>query len=244
MREFKLKFLTYGDRGVLIEWPKEIANNILQDRLLFQKKIQKHCIKQIVDVIPAYNSLLIVYINTIDNFYELENNLRALYNQEIEINNQSNYKWIIPVCYEDEFGIDLADFSFKKGISKKMVIDMHTNALYTVHFIGFLPGFLYLGGLDEKLHLARKSSPNLNIKKGSVAIGGSQTGIYPINSPGGWHIIGNSPINWFDVSNENPCFASAGDKIKFQPINRSIYNDIVKKVLLNQYQLEKEVIDD
>jgi len=244
MTVFKLKYSPYGSSGVLVEWPLEINDSILKDRIRYEHVLRNKSIELNIEIIAAYNSLLIIYDTSIDNFYNTKNQLLELYYQQESIGSLTNFRWIIPVCYEGDFAIDFEEYSLAKKLSKNDIVDLHCNQIYKVHFIGFLPGFLYLGGLDEKLHFPRKSTPSLNIKKGSVAIGGLQTGVYPINSPGGWHVIGNSPINWFDVDAVNPCFASSGDEIIFDPISRSTYNEIATKVSLNEYQLEKSILND
>src|SRR5690606_22673794 len=156
----------------------------------------------------------------------------------------SSNLWKIPVSYDAVFGIDLEAICLEKRISKNELIKRHSQAIYTVYFIGFLPGFLYLGGLDEVLHIARKSTPRLKIEKGAVAIGGHQTGVYPTESPGGWNIIGNSPIEFFNPKSNPPCFAEAGDKISFYPISLKEYRDIKTLSEAGVYQLESEVMND
>ena len=121
---------------------------------------------------------------------------------------------------------------------------MHSKAIYSVYLIGFLPGFMYLGGLDYTLHIPRKKEPRIRVPKGSVAIGGEQTGIYPQQSPGGWNILGNTPINLFDKSKDIPCFAKPGDKVKFFQISEDEYKLIEKEVELDLYELNKEVLND
>ena len=148
------------------------------------------------------------------------------------------------MCYDDVFGIDLDELSEEFNLSKSEIIELHSRSNYTVFFVGFLPGFLYLGGLDERLHFPRKKTPRLKVLKGAVAVGGKQTGIYPNESPGGWNIIGNSPINFFDVNKEVPCFAQSGDKISFYRVSKEEYDDIKALVEAGVYQLESEVIDD
>jgi inhibitor of KinA len=152
--------------------------------------------------------------------------------------------WQIPVCYNDEFGIDLEFVSKQKSLTKTQIIQRHSQVNYRVFFIGFLPGFLYLGGLDKSLHIPRKSSPRLAVKKGAVAIGGSQTGIYPGVSPGGWNIIGNSPISFFDVTKEQPCFAKAGDFIQFKSVSIEEYRDIKEQVIRGVYKIQQTTRDD
>ena len=140
--------------------------------------------------------------------------------------------------------MDLDEISKEKGLTKQEIIQLHSETIYTVYFIGFLPGFLYLGGLDESLHMPRKSSPRLQIIKGAVAIGENQTGVYPSSSPGGWNIIGNSPINFFDVTKDKPCFAKAGDKIQFRSISYKQHSDLTVLVKEAVYQIESEVLYD
>lgn len=226
-----------------MEWPPEINENILQDVLNFKSRIQNQFIKSKIQVRFAYHSLLITYDFTIENINDEVLILKSLYSSKNSIKKSSFTLWKIPVCYDAEFGLDLDEISNNKKHSKSKIIALHSSPIYTVFFIGFLPGFLYLGGLDERLHYPRKSTPRLQIKKGAVAIGGFQTGIYPNESPGGWNIIGNSPISFFDASNDVPCFAKAGDKIQFVPINLKEYHDISTLVEKGVYQLESEVID-
>jgi len=129
-----------------------------------------------------------------------------------------------------------------KGFSLAKLIQLHTAPLYTVFCIGFLPGFMYLGGLNVVLHHPRRSAPRLKIPKGSVGIGGEQTGIYPQASPGGWNIIGNSPIQLFDPHNRNPCRISVGDKVKFYDVSEAEYELLSIQVETGIYNMESEVI--
>ncbi len=242
LMKYKLQYKRYSERSILIQWPSIIDENILQDLLLYKKTIEKFYGKAIVEVIFAYNSLLILYLSTIDNVYDEFSSLKSLYSIEIPKNDQKNKLWRIPVCYSTALAPDLEMFSQQKSLSKDEVIALHTAPIYQVYFIGFLPGFLYLGGLDERLRLSRKKSPSLNVEKGSVAIGENQTGIYPVNSPGGWHVIGKSPLAFFNSNMNLPCFASSGDKIKFISIEESKYNDISNSVYLNSYELQYEIL--
>jgi len=165
-----------------------------------------------------------------------------MYSSIKERNISNSVLWKIPVCYDDAFALDLDEISIKKNLSKQKIIALHTQAIYTIYFIGFLPGFLYLGGLDPALNFPRKSTPRLQIKKGAVGIGGKQTGVYPTQSPGGWNIIGNSPISFFNVSTKIPCFAKAGDKIQFYSISLKQHKAISVLVKEGVYQLESEVL--
>ena len=147
--------------------------------------------------------------------------------------------WSVPVCYDPIFGIDLELVSDRKNKSVKEIIRLHTEVVYKVFFIGFLPGFLYLGGLNSKIAIPRKETPRLRVPKGAVAIGGSQTGVYPTESSGGWNIIGNSPVSFFDIDKITPCFAKTGDKISFESISFEAYTSIKEQLENNTYQLKK-----
>jgi inhibitor of KinA len=137
--------------------------------------------------------------------------------------------WKIPVCYDSTYATDLEEFSKSKKISKNEVIQLHKSKIYDVISMGFLPGFMYLGNTDYKLHCERKLKPSLEIKKGSIGIALNQTCIYPQDSPGGWHIIGVSPLEFFNLKSKSPCFVNPGDKIKFLEISKSTFETLKKK---------------
>ncbi len=120
------------------------------------------------------------------------------------------------------------------------VIRLHTGHTYVVYGIGFLPGFMYLGGLPETLEVPRKSAPRLEVRKGSVGLAGKQTGIYPQQSPGGWNIIGNCPIPLFNVEKEQPCFVNVGDRIQFYAINKGEYDLHQLQAEVGIYNVEKK----
>ncbi|WP_225037141.1 5-oxoprolinase subunit PxpB [Winogradskyella sp. SM1960] len=241
---FKLRYSQYNERSILIEWPASIDESILKDVLYFKGIIEKKYVKQKVYIISAYNSLLIIYGSTIDNVNGEFEALKSLYVSLKETYETDSNIFKIPVCYEDEFAIDLASYSKKIKRPKDHIIRLHSEPIYTVFFIGFLPGFLYLGGLNSDLHLDRKTTPNLNVKKGSVGIGGKQTGIYPQDSPGGWHIIGNSPLELFNPKQNPPCFLKAGDKVKFHPISKSEYAMFQEQIKHSNFDLKTLLIDD
>ncbi|MBE9489303.1 MAG: 5-oxoprolinase subunit PxpB [Bacteroidetes bacterium] len=242
MRDFQLTYKQYGERSILIEWPSRIDKNILVDIIFFKEKLESLLFKETIEVKSAYSSILISYNSTIENIYDKISTLKSLYSSKINLLLKPTVLWRIPVCYDEEFGIDLVDISNQKRISKQDIINMHSEAIYTVFFIGFLPGFLYLGGLNNAISFPRKSTPRLKISKGAVAIGENQTGIYPSQSPGGWNVIGNTPIKFFDINKKVPCFASPGDKIQFYPITLKKHRDIATLVNAGVYQMESEVV--
>ena len=241
---FKLSYTPFGKHAILVEWPSKIDESILNDVLLFKKSILDTNNELILYINNAYNSLLIIYDLSINNIYNEILALKTIYKSQNRLIKRTFKHWKIPVCYDAKFGIDLEDISSKNNLTIPDIIKWHSQTIYTIFFIGFLPGFLYLGGLDKRLHFSRKSSPRLQVKKGAVGIGEMQTGIYPNQSPGGWNIIGNSPINFFDVSKTKPCFASSGDKIQFVPISLEEYQSIKDEVDTGLYQVEKSIVND
>ena len=236
--EYELKFSPYNEHSILIEWPSVIDKNMLKSILSYKKTIQNFYIKQKVELINTYNSILIIYNYTIDNINDEILRLKSLKLKKTNLENSKSKLWKIPVCYDDDFGVDLEYFSQQKQLSKTEIIELHSQAIYTIFFIGFLPGFLYLGGLEKRLHLDRKSTPNLNIKKGSVGIGGNQTGIYPKNSPGGWHIIGKTPVDFFNPNTNPPCVFSAGDTVKFYSITKPDFLNLEEQIKHGLFQLK------
>lgn len=131
----------------------------------------------------------------------------------------SSQIWEIPVCYDSEYGPDLGSLALAHRLTVNQLIHIHSSVTYRLHFFGFLPGFPYLNGLPEQLHTPRKAVPDRLVDAGSVAIGGRQTGIYPQDSPGGWHVIGRTPIQLFQASKTPPVWALPGDQLRFEPID-------------------------
>lgn len=239
MAEFP-KISPLGDRGILIDFGGEISPQTLDKVLSYKEKIQDSKFKQKVEVINTYNSLLISYIFTIENVYDEVLRLKQLI-AEANIPKNTNYKiFHFPVCYDKEFGLDLEYISRVNDLTEKEIIQLHTAPVYQVYFIGFLPGFLYLGGLDKKLQISRKKTPRRSVEKGSVGIGENQTGIYPKNSPGGWQVLGRSPIELFDKNMEIPSPFSAGDKIKFESVSKDEFYRIEKKIAQGNFELKTE----
>lgn len=132
----------------------------------------------------------------------------------------------IPVCYDFECALDLEWLARETGQSVDELIAMHTGATYHVHFLGFLPGFAYMGGVPDVLRVPRHSSPRTRVPAGSVAIAGAQAGIYPSDTPGGWRVVGRTPLAMFDPSRATPSLLQPGDTVRFVPIDRARFDDL------------------
>ena len=235
MKEYILRYKPFGPSAILIEWPARIEEDILYDILSFEECIPKD--PNILDTIIAYHSLTIRYTSEIDFNSKLEQLKKINKFKEIKVK-QASKLWKIPVCYDPDLGPDLKEVAEAKNLSVEEVIKLHTTPNYLVYFIGFQPGFLYLGGLNKKIHIDRKPSPRLRVPKGSVGIGGEQTGVYPHESAGGWNILGKSPVDFFDANKPEPCFTKPGDRIKFEPIDLDEFNEVEAAVQEGSYELK------
>lgn len=237
----KPTYKQFGEKAILVEWQAIIDDKILNDILLFVEKIKLKKEIYFIDLIQGYNSLTIIYKEFIKDFENEVTLLQAVYSSTLKTAKKDYFLWEIPVCYDVEFGIDLQEISKKSSLEIDEIINLHSETIYKVYFIGFLPGFLYLGGLNEKLFFDRKPNPRLHVAKGSVGIGGKQTGVYPQNSAGGWNVIGKTLINFFDVEKPTPCFAKAGDFIKFKPISLGEFYQLEEEIAKQNYQPIKTV---
>ena len=184
-----MKLMAAGDQVLVAEFGDRIDEAVNDQVHALAAKIEEQQIPGIGEVVPTFRSLLIYYDSyqlsyreAADKIEELARNLKT---------EQKTKKRIlkIPCCYGARFGPDLADMEQLTGLDRKEMIDIHSSVDYKVYMLGFLPGFAYLGGLDERIHVPRLKSPRLKISRGAVGIGGSQTGIYPMDSPGGWRLM-------------------------------------------------------
>lgn len=238
--KFQLTYKLFGRSAILVEWPANISQEIIQDIISFERQVKE--IDAILDTIIAYNSLLIRYQNPIVDKELTISQLKNKYTASSYVIKQDQFLWEIPVCYDASFGIDLEEIANKKKCSVTDIIRLHTETDYIVYFIGFQPGFLYLGGLHQNLHIPRKSNPRVRVDKGSVGIGGAQTGVYPQNSSGGWNIIGKSPLNFFNMKATNPCFAKSGDRIQFVAVDIHTFYQIEREVINQEFIIKKRLL--
>lgn len=240
MKSYDINIKPFGKQAILIEWPNEVDEQILEDILQFQFHLKQDHLNELEwEMVAAYNSLTLIHRDGEINFGKFRRELKDWYASEAAPVVLDRYQWNLPVCYDSEFGIDLSVVAQALKTSPEEIIGLHTKHVYTVYGIGFLPGFMYLGGLPKSLETARRAEPRLNVKKGSVGLAGKQTGIYPQDSPGGWNIIGNCPIPIFNINNDNPCFVNVGDRIAFYQINKGQYELHKIEAEVGIYNIEK-----
>ena len=231
-----IRILTAGDSALLIEFGKEINPETNRKITALVQLMREQHIEGIVDVIPAFCSLLINYDPRVLSYEELKERMEHLLKMETKTEATRKRIFEIPVCYGGEYGPDIENIAEHAGLSVEEVIKIHSSKDYLIYMLGFLPGFTYLGGLDERIHTPRLASPRLKIRAGSVGIGGSQTGIYPLDSPGGWQLMGMTPVRTYDPERQTPILVEAGDYIRFIPIDEDEFLRIQELVEKGEYQ--------
>ena len=228
MKANLIKYFIFNENSILISYDHQIDSELVYTISNNKINIEKHIKGCIIEIVQSINSLLIIFDKNKVTANELISELKKIENTENDYL-RSNKIWQIPVCYDTKYAVDLESLANDKQLSPSEIIDAHKSRVYDVLSMGFLPGFMYLGFTHEHLHCERKQTPSLDIKKGSIGIALNQTCIYPQDSPGGWHIIGISPIDFFDLGSKTPCFAKPGDKIKFIEISSKQYQKMKKE---------------
>jgi inhibitor of KinA len=211
-------FLVMGDRGLLLELGDEISFEVNEKVRRMALAIRAEAIHGIVETIPTYRSLLIIYNPLTLPLDELKRKLKRLEEglQQTPFPNPKLTR--IPVLYGGLYGPDLEGVAKYHQISREEVVQLHCSKPYFIYMIGFMPGFPYMGELPEALVTPRLKTPRLTVPAGSVAIAQRQTGIYSMESPGGWQILGRTPVKMFDPEKEPPALLQMGDLVQFYPI--------------------------
>ena len=241
MNELAPKVLPVGDSAVLVEFGDSIEPEVNDRVYAFAASVTAAYIDGVEELVPTYRSLLVNYdLHTIayeDIAARLEELTQAA---EGPADTASGGGVIvhIPVAYGGEYGPDLEDVADHNGLSSQDVIDIHSGTGYRVFMLGFAPGFPYLGGMDERIACPRLQTPRVRVPAGSVGIAESQTGVYPNDSPGGWRIIGRTPVKLFDPDAEPPAAILPGSKVVFDPVSESEYQSIAVEVESGNYKIE------
>lgn len=232
----EINIVPAGDSSVLIEYESRISPEINKKITFLVQLIRSKQIEGVVDMIPTFCSLLVNYDPRVLTFHEIRKRLEELTRVKAKTDAKGKKIFEIPVCYGGQHGPDIKTIADHAGLSEEEVIKIHTSCDYLIYMLGFLPGFCYLGGLDERIHTPRLSNPRAKIPAGSVGIAGNQTGIYPLESPGGWQLMGLTPVRTYDPGREPPILVQAGDYIRFVSINEDEFNDIKAQVNEGSYK--------
>jgi len=236
-----MKITPLGDSAVVIhvrETSADPDDESLSAVLAALHKIKNEHIPGVVELAPAYTTIGVFYdpahvmaaASSPDTTFDwLAEQIRKTVSQRNKAAVKEASRLVeIPVCYDPEFAFDLDEVAQHAGLSPKEVVDLHRSSEYRVNCIGFTPGFPFLSGLPSKLATPRRATPRKEIPAGSVAIGGKQTGVYPVKSPGGWNVIGRTPLRLFDPTKNPPALLRAADRVRFLSITRDEFERSAK----------------
>ncbi len=234
------RLLVHSERGVVVEFGDQIDPEAFARVRALTQALEQSPISGVVELIPTYRSVLIHF----DPLSVDRSQVLAWIRQHLQTSAGSQgvaRVVVIPTLYGGESGPDLGDVSQHAGLTPDEVVKIHSSDDYLVYMIGFTPGFPYLGGLSPKIACPRLSSPRTVVPAGSVGIAETQTGIYPLATPGGWRLIGRTPLRLFDPSSPEPFVLQAGDYLRFRPISTEEHREISARVAERRYQIETRV---
>ena len=226
------KIFPLGDAAITLDMGNIINEALNQKALAMQLWLLDHPFEGMKDCLIAYSSLTVQYNPVIvKKHYNLQTTvfdwvadyLKRAFEKSVHTGQRAREVIQIPVCYEGGYAPDLATLAQDRQLTEQEVVNIHTAAIYNVYMIGFLPGFSYMGEVNERIAAPRKQHPT-QVMAGSVGIAGSQTGIYPLNSPGGWQIVGRTPLRLFDPFAPEPVKLQAGDKVQFYAITKQEFD--------------------
>jgi inhibitor of KinA len=216
-----------GDSVLVLEFEERIDATISAKAAAVADALDAAMMPGIRDVVPTYRSVAVYFDPLQAVRTELTQTLEALASQPIpERTRARRTAIVIPVCYGGDFGPDLPGVAAAAGLTETEVVALHSGATYQVLMIGFMPGFAYLGTVDPRISVPRLTTPRPRVSRGSVGIARQQTGIYPGDGPGGWQLIGRTPVRPFDLSRSDPSLFRAGDDVRFIPVTRSEFDQL------------------
>jgi len=233
----EVRILKAGEKGLVVDFGNVIDPGVNARVHRLSGVIATHMKTDVLEVVPTYRSLM-VYFNPLQISREtIVNKISRYLHEQSDSNQACDTATVItiPVCYRNDFGPDIDFVARHNNISIDEVVEIHTSKPYLVYMLGFTPGFPYLGGMSERIAAPRLAQPRVAIPAGSVGIAGSQTGIYPIESPGGWQLIGRTPLRVFNPESPNPFLFAAGNYLRFTAIDADAFEDIRRQVESGTY---------
>ncbi len=243
-----LDFLGYspglGQTAIPVTDRTKLTRKARQLGQMIREKADSRAFHGLTDIVPGLCSVLFHYDPVIITAAELKQKV-SLHLEQLDLSQQTPTRlWRLPVCYDEEFAPDLKDVISKTNLTPNELISLHTGRILEVAIMGFLPGLGYLTGVDDTLHLPRRSEPRTFVPQGSVGLAMDQTVIYPLNSPGGWNLIGRMPIPLFDQKRENPILFSAGDQVSFYAVSKDKYEELAASCVDGNLPISPEQADE
>ncbi|WP_243290936.1 5-oxoprolinase subunit PxpB [Bacillus sp. FJAT-47783] len=228
----EFEFLPLSENSITIKLGNEMTRTVHEQVRGVMNHLTTPPLKGIIDVVPAYTTVTVYfdpmyfYDGVTLPYEKVCSTLKERLESLTVVHIKKGKEVVIPVCYGEEFGPDLEEVAKYLNLTPKEVVSIHTSGRYDVYMLGFAPGFAYLGGMSERIATPRKKTPRLRIPVGSVGIASLQTGIYPIESPGGWQLIGKTPLPLFRPNHKQPSLLQIGDCVIFQSISKEEYRQL------------------
>ena len=236
MDEVKAIFRPAGDTGLVVEFGDHVDRAVSRRVVALHARIHAARVRGVIETVPTFRSLLI-HLDPDATGVEYVQGAVVPLLEGLETEDLAPRQWSIPVCYETEFAPDLVGVADRCGLTPARLVEIHSANAYHVYMIGFLPGLPYMGDLAQELVLPRLVEPRLRVPPGSVAIATTLTTIYPVESPGGWHLIGRTPVKIFDIDRPAPALLNPGDKVTFTSITSKKFAELEKLVEYGEYEL-------
>lgn len=213
-----------GEAALLLEFPQEIDRRINARAIALAERLRRRCGASLRDAVVGYATLTVYFDPLVVDAAWMETEMRQAATDSDETSEAAGSAIDVPVCYGGDLGPDLADVAAFAGCSPEDVIALHAAVPYRVYMMGFVPGFAYMASVDPRIAAPRRSAPRSSVPPGSVAIANGQTGIYPLQTPGGWNLIGRTRLKAYDPSRANPFLFRAGDTVRFRPVSRDDFD--------------------
>jgi inhibitor of KinA len=236
------RFLPAGDTALVVEFGDVIDRALSERVLALAEEIRSAALIGVIETVPTFRSLMVHYDPLETSGSELADRIRAL-GFGTGSSARRRQLWRLPACYAAEWAPDLASVAERTGLRPAEVIERHAGTQFHVYMLGFVPGYPYMGDLPPELHLPRRADPRTRVPAGSIAIASSLTAVYPIETPGGWHLIGATPVRLFDPAWEHPSLLAPGDAVRFEPISSDEYRSIGVEIAAGCYRIESQEIE-
>jgi inhibitor of KinA len=233
------RFLNAGDTALVVEFGERVDRRLSGLVLALDERMAVAKVPGVAETVPTLRSLMVHYDPAVTTHDALEARIQPLL-AGLEGRPTLGRSWTIPVCYEAPAGPDIEDVARRTNRTARAVAELHASVRYRVYMLGFLPGQPYMGDLPDVLHLPRRENPRTVVPPGSVAIATTMTTIYPLESPGGWHLIGRTPVRLFDASREPPVLLAPADEVRFRPIPFAEFEALEAAGIAGDWQLQPE----